>query len=166
MANAMVALATTTLGSAASSVTFGSIPATYRDLRIVANTLHTSATSPLNQIYIQLNGDTGSNYSRVTMRGDGSSATSDTSSGTEINIILDAPAGAGYYAVTKIDLMDYSATDKHKSLLIRSDAASVNTVATAGRWASTAAVTSVLLKAPTDTWVAGSSFSLYGIVSA
>jgi len=74
MASAMVALATTTLGSAASSITFGSIPATYRDLRIVVSVRSDSVNSPYAQCRLQFNADTGSNYPTVEMTGDGSSA--------------------------------------------------------------------------------------------
>mgnify|MGYP007006659575 CR=1 FL=1 len=62
-----IALATTTLGSAASSVTFSSIPASVngvalRDLVVVLTT-PTAAGNANGTIFF--NGDTGGNYSRV-----------------------------------------------------------------------------------------------------
>ena len=67
------ALATTTLGSSASSVTFGSIPQGYRDLMLVISGTVTSSNITL---AIRFNGDTGSNYFSVNMRGNGSAASS------------------------------------------------------------------------------------------
>jgi hypothetical protein len=61
--------------------------------------------------------------------------------------------------------MDYSATDKHKTVLVRSNAASTGVEAIAQRWASTAAITSILVFPSTGSWAAGGTFSLYGIVA-
>jgi hypothetical protein len=56
-------LATVTLASTASSVTFSSIPATYRDLVVVHNNFGT-VNNDANSNF-RFNGDSGSNYSRV-----------------------------------------------------------------------------------------------------
>jgi hypothetical protein len=69
-----------------------------------------------------------------------------------------------------IQVMDYSATDKHKSVLVRanSDAPSQNGVvaAVAGRWASTSAVTSVvLLPEVGPNFASGSTFNLFGVIA-
>ena len=53
-------IATTTLGSAASSVTFSSISGSYTDLILITNP--SSATTD-QSIYVQFNADTGTNYS-------------------------------------------------------------------------------------------------------
>lgn len=148
-------LATITLSSNQTSVTFGSIPNTYKDLILVANVRLTS-TSDLG---IRFNSDSGNNYHRVFMAGNGSSASSGTNS----------PADIGYWAYTTstsydpqiLQLMDYSATDKHKTWLSRYGGASITTGATAGRWASTSAVTSITISL--GTYQSGSTFSLYGI---
>jgi len=65
-------IATTTLGSAASSVTFSSISGAYTDLVLVgAGTLASNL-----YLNVKFNNDTGSNYSRTELYGDGSSAAS------------------------------------------------------------------------------------------
>ena len=152
-----VALATTTLGASASSVTFSSIPTSgYRDLILIA----TYSTS-IGDILLEFNSDAGSNYSIVEMRGDGSSAFS--ASFTRSGAFL------GYSNQTVqqssiAQVMDYSATDKHKTVLTRVDAASVVTLASAGRWASTSAVVSLHWGNDAGTPpTIGSKFSLYGI---
>lgn len=158
-----IALATTTLGSAASSVTFSSIPATYKDLIIVANTKTSRTAFDQDGLFIRLNGDT-SNHSRVTMLGRQSEILSDTASSLGVPLA----GNAGQLGTILIQIMDYSATDKHKTVLVRSNqnSPSVSGVvsATAGRWASTSATTSVVLVPEAGpNFVAGSTFSLYGV---
>jgi hypothetical protein len=59
--NTYVALATQTLGSAAASVTFSSIPATYTDLVLITSVQNNSGGNRAMQII--LNADTATNYS-------------------------------------------------------------------------------------------------------
>ena len=142
-------IASNVLSSSASSVTFNSIPATYRDLVLV--------TSGLNGgFFARLNGDTGANYSRVYMRGNGSSALS--GAGSENFVRVNGWA-------TIFHFLDYSATDKHKPILIRSDTYYSLTQADAQRWANTAAINSIELNANGGDFPSGSTFYLYGIVS-
>jgi hypothetical protein len=151
-------LATVTLGSSASSDTFSSIHATYRDL-IVVNSGTTSSNS---SAYLQYNADTGSNYSQVLMLGNGTAAQSfsGTSTGAEVGTVY------GTQGIIRVQIMDYSATDKHKTALSRSDNAANQTLASATRWANTAAITSVRAYYQTAaTWQTGTTFNLFGIAS-
>jgi len=65
--------------------------------------------------------------------------------------------------------MDYSATDKHKTVLVKrgvSDATGYSVGMEAGRWASTSAITSInIFDQSGDTFDAGSSFALYGVAA-
>jgi hypothetical protein len=61
--------------------------------------------------------------------------------------------------------MDYSATDKHKTVLVRSNIPADTVAAHAVRWANTAAITTVGVAAISGTWSAGTTFALYGIAS-
>jgi hypothetical protein len=165
MANAQVALATITLGSAQSTVTFSSIPATYRDLRLVVQSPVLSLPVTTDMDFI-LNGDAGTNYSGVTMTGNGSSATS--AVGSSLSRV-DAPSDSTTADfVWMIDIMDYSATDKHKTILDRYSRAAYGARAGAYRWANTAAVTSITFRggdSQTRLFIAGSTFSLFGILA-
>lgn len=73
--------------------------------------------------------------------------------------------------VATINIMDYSATDKHKTTLIRNGkqgGSNDGVEAIAGRWANTAAITSLEIFSITGggiTFSAGSTFALYGIAS-
>jgi hypothetical protein len=157
-------LATVTLGSAATSVTFGSIPATYRDLILVYSPFY--STSGNAAVTMRFNSDAGSNYSTVRMYGNGSTTTSDTNP---------APAGtngidAGFFNDTISSaiqqIMDYSATDKHKTVLGRHTLTGTGFVlAQAARWASTSAITSISLTSDGKSFAIGNVFSLYGVIA-
>ena len=149
-----VALATTTLGSAAGSVTFSSIPATYKDLIVVAD--FTGSGNAL--VNVNFNGDT-SNRTRVGMFGDSSSAGSFTAS----NIVLGAALSTTRTA-SVLQIMDYSATDKHKTVLLRANNAGISDVsAQAGRWASTNAINTIALVPASGNLNSGTTISLYGV---
>jgi hypothetical protein len=151
------ALANITLGSSASSVTFSSIPATYRDLVVVVDGTISAGGGEL--VFVNFNGDTTSgNYSAVTAVGDGSAASSGTS---PRRFGLHYPARSSTIA----SIMDYSATDKHKTYLSRSGSAANALEMDAGRWANTAAITSVKILVDANAFASGTSFALYGIAS-
>lgn len=154
--NTYTALATLTLTSTDSEISFASIPATYRDLVLIC-----SATASSGQdIVIKLNGDA-SNYSRVYAYGSGSgSGASGADSSNGWGVVRTSASN------TVLQIMDYSATDKHKTVLSRLNGASdYGTAMIAGRWASTAAVNAVSASVASGTFSAGSTFSLYGIAS-
>ena len=153
-----VALATETLSGSDASVTFSSIPATYRDLIVVAN-IDASAFSDFR---VRVNGDTGSNYPSVRMQGSGSTAASATFDLTFFRFNGNSDMDTDFSFVSIIQVMDYSATDKHKTFLVRSNSSS-GVDAHAGRWANTDAVTSLEVFPSTGTFEIGSTFSLYGI---
>jgi hypothetical protein len=152
-------LATVTLGSSASSVTFSSIPATYRDLIVV----FAGTASELTELRLRLNGDTASNYSFVLMRGNGS-ITESLSSSPNTAIFAGGRLTTGQSNVL-FNIMDYSATDKHKTVLGRDNNTGYGVVAVAGRYASTSAITSVNIGADSGTFSTGATFNLYGIAS-
>jgi hypothetical protein len=153
-------LATVTLGASASSVTFSSIPATYRDLIVVLNGGVSAANSDL--VRIRLNGDSGSNYSDVYMSGSSGGANSSTGSGTShITGRIFTGSNLGIFQV-----MDYSATDKHKTGLTRCDSLSNDSTQTnAFRYASTSAITSFQVFFATYLFATGTTVSLYGIAA-
>lgn len=160
MASALVALATTTLASSSATVSFSSISGAYRDLRLVA-LYQPSATS--NQMTMKLNGDSGSNYPQVIMAGNGSTTQSGASTGTDFSPVIMAAVPSSNWVTYTADIMDYTATDKHKTVLIRSSHAG-EVGALAGRWANTAAVTSITLTGAPNL-NAGTIVTLYGVTA-
>jgi len=156
-------LANVTLGSAAASVTFSSISQSYRDLVLVCVPALVSGT---NGMGARFNSDSGSNYSYVFAAGDGS--TTWTAAGTQTQIAMtvyaDLTTTLGT-TISTLNIMDYSATDKHKTVLVRDSKASIGTSMTANRWANTSAITSIVLTPNSGSFATGSSFALYGIAS-
>jgi hypothetical protein len=156
-------LANVTLASATSSITLGSIPSTYRDL-VISFTALGSATLAGR---IRVNGDTAGNYHYVRMSGSGTTGTSggaNTITSGFISAIAQATTTGALQI--NINLMDYSATNKHKIILSRAGQAGNGTEAFTVRWANTAtAITSVTLFTSTGNWEIGTTVALYGIVS-
>lgn len=152
-------IATTTLGSAASSVTFSSISGTYTDLVLVANVVAASTT----YISGQVNGDTAGNYSSTYIDGSGTSATS----GRTTNATSYGSARTNPNSVTIIQYMNYSNTTTYKPILIRISTADSGVNAWASTWRNTAAITSITLFTDSaNNWSSGSTFTLYGIKAA
>ena len=155
-------LANTTLASAVSSITFSSIPATYRDLIIVLQ----GGSSASQNVSLRLNADSGANYSCQFLAGNGSAATA-TSATSQTGAFLTQTAQPTTTSSTQINIniMDYSATNKHKTILSRAVNAALGTDAFVNRWANTAAVTSVTIFLSSGTLAIGTTVALYGIVS-
>jgi len=155
-------IATTTLGSNQTSVTFSSISGSYTDLVLICN-LAVNGTG--NNVQCRYNGDTGSNYSTTILSGNGSSTYSQTytnSSNGWLTGYFDGTANEFYTKV--IQISNYSNSTTYKTALVRSSSASREAMAGVGLWRSTAAITSVTIAA-TDL-VSGSTFTLYGITAA
>jgi hypothetical protein len=115
--------------------------------------IDTPSSNPVS--VLRFNGST-TNYTRVNMEGTGSSTNSGTSSSNNIAAL----AGP---SLNIIQIMDYSATDKHKTNLLRANGSEAR--ADAARWADTSAITSVSIVPFTGSLLTGMTASLYGIAS-
>lgn len=158
-------LATTTLGSAQQTVTFSSISGSYTDLFLVCN----FGTSGQTNAIMQLNGDTGSNYSITYVDGNGTTASSSRStSDTKINFTRGSwYTSTGYSNIITVNLMNYSNTNTFKTVLFRNGATDRGTMGGVGLWRNTNAITSVqVLTDVGQTFSTGSIFTLYGITAA
>jgi hypothetical protein len=154
-------IATQTLGSSAATVTFSSISGSYTDLILIISGTNTAGGENL---LMQFNGDTGSNYSRTILLGNGSTATSvRASSVTEARIgqVQTTPS------TTIANVMNYSNTTTNKTVLSRDGNAGANTQANVNLWRSTSAITSILIyQSSSANFLTGSTFTLYGIKAA
>ena len=158
-----IPLANITLTGSDGSITFASIPQTYRSLVLVCNFQNSGTASATR---LQVNGDTGANYNGVWMTGTGSAANSGSESNQTSARLFGANVGPTntFTNVGILHFMDYSTTDKHKTVLTRYGSASTETQATASRWANTAAITSItVFDILGQTYQTGSTFALYGI---
>jgi hypothetical protein len=159
----MFAIATVSLTSSASVVTFSGIPSNYTHLQIRANCL-TTGQEALNMYY---NTDsTGSNYR-------------DHQAGSnQVDVYAYSNAGVNTYgagiglvsqtygAINIIDILDYANTSKNKvarSLWGADRNGSGATGIYSHLWLSQLAINSITLSVTTYPFQANSSFSLYGI---
>ncbi len=165
LAGSYESIATTTVGSGgSSSVTFSSIPSTYKHLQI-RGTIRGSRASSNDILGMQFNSDTSSsNYVSHRLIGDGSSAASSvTSSGAySLNWVSDFPAAnatASIFGVFVLDLLDYATSNKNRvgRTLSGYDAnGSGSSWLTSQLWINTSSISSI-----TFLPVFGSGFSQY-----
>lgn len=163
---AYIALANVTLGSSSTNITVSSISQGYRDLVLVINAAPTAQT----QFRLQFNEDTNSNYFSVNMMGSGTSASTGSGQSNAFTMPYAQSLVANNFFMSVINIMDYSATDKHKTALVRNT--KIDTVngfgttdATAYRWSNTSAINSLLIKTDSGSIAAGSTLALYGVLA-
>jgi hypothetical protein len=161
-----VPIATQTLGAANSTVTFSSIPSTYQDLVLDVSPFTTAAGGI--DINMTFNGDSGTNYSRTYLTGNGTSSSSNRSNGASY-IRLTASGFASNNsapAVTLANIMNYANTNTYKTTLNRSSSGTNGTDVVVGLWRSTAAITSITLSSSGGNFEVNSTFTLYGLAAA
>lgn len=168
--SAYVPLANLTVATTAASVTFSSISQSYRDLVLVIMSRDTTASVVTTQFMRVNNVSSGNLYSNIFMQGSSGGATSSAQNSQNewgIGFSFGSIASSGIYATNTYNFMDYSATDKHKTVLAKNDAADVSnggTRTTALRYADNSAITTINVL-PAATFAAGSTFALYGVTS-
>ena len=163
MATTYTPIATTTLGSAQASVTFSSISGSYTDLVLVVN--GQAATSQ--QIALQFNSDTGSNYSVTALYGDGTSAASGRTTSQTAMFGAFGWFGNGTQSTSIIQIQNYSNTTTYKTAIGRGNLSSNYVHAGVGLWRSTSAITSIYIYVNGGyNWTSGTTFTLYGITAA
>ena len=165
--NSYESIATVSLTGTQTTITFSSIPSTYKHLqvRFIARSTRVSAGDYMN---MRLNSDSGTNYSKHDINGDGSGAGSTAQSTVaqiEFNRIAAANATSGVFGVGVIDLLEYANTNINKTaraLIGYDNNGSGQIHFNSGNWRSTAAVTSISFTCNND-FAANSHFALYGI---
>jgi hypothetical protein len=152
-------IASTTLAASSPEVVFGSLPQGYRDLILVVFGKTTIGAN----LAVRPNNDTGLNYALVRMFA--TSGGPGSSSGTAENYYYVGGFGTTLESIITLQIMDYSATDKHKTALAVQDIGADTTMRIATRWANTSAITSLVLAPTTGQFSSGSTFSLYGVIA-
>ena len=174
--NSYESIATTTVGGGGSStVTFSSIPSTYKHLQIRAIARYSRNISSTGSTDMYFNTDTTyTNYRTHYLYGDGASTGAGTNQssgryagGPEVS---GNTSTANVFAVSIIDILDYANTSKYKTVRQLSgndvNGSGGDITLASSIWMSTSAVTSLTL----DATVTGaysynqySSFALYGV---
>ena len=167
-------IATTTVGAGgAASITFSSIPSTYRHLQIRGIMRVASGTAGTDDMLIQFNGITTSTYSKHALYGTGSTAGANgtgtvTSAFAARAAIPRSGITASVFGTFVIDILDYADANKYKTVrsLAGSDSNDTNGVVSlaSGSWQSTSAVNSItLFDENSYNFVQYSQFALYGV---
>ena len=167
--DAHVLIQSQTVGAGgAASITFSSIPSTYRALQLRG----ISVSSTFNSGRLTFNGDTATaNYASHELHGDGAAASSVAyTSGSLVGILFPGYSGMGRSTTTPtafvMDVLDYASTSKNKTIRALSGGDNNGTgdvELDSGVWLSTAAVTSFTITIASGTIAQNSTFSLYGV---
>lgn len=153
------ALSTVTVPSGGvASITFAGIPTGYKHLQVRGISYGSNAW-----IFIQVNGDTGNNYSWHSLRGNGSAASAQ-GFGTTNNIYAGLQNGqTGGYV---FDILDYANGSKYKTFRNLGgwdNNGSGDITLTSGSWQNTNAITSISLFPTAGSFSQYSQFTLYGV---
>ena len=156
-------IATTTLGSAASTITFSSIGSGFTDLRLVL-TFKTSSDGLQSQL--TSNSDTGSNYSQTRLWGSGTSASSGRRTSVT-NILAEVYGGSTTNPhLTTFDIFSYAGSTNKTVLTTAAENnnGSGGIITGVGLWRDTSAITTITLSC--SNFATGTIATLYGILKA
>lgn len=162
-------LATTTLSSNTTNITYSSISGSYTDLILICQ--YASQISNYN-FFLRFNSDSGNNYSDTVVVGQASASSTRLSNYS--SILMTQYYGAGTTlakpGTTIANIMDYANTTTYKTCLFRdnaiTDAGAMQTGAGVGLWRNTAAINSITFGTNSGYLVAGTTATLYGIKEA
>jgi hypothetical protein len=159
-----------------SSITFSSIPSTYKHLQIRLLAQTNRGTYGIDQMNMRFNSDSGSNYSWHTLVGQG--AGTPNANAAVSQTVIQAGEGSigtttgGTFGVGVIDILDYANTNKYKTSRMLSGVDLNGTVGglggwitfSSGNWRSNSAITNISLGPTVGTLFSQySHFALYGI---
>lgn len=150
-----------------STITFSSIPSTYKHLQLRITTRGTRAFAS-DQVSYGFNGDVaGSSYSEHRLAGNGSSVFAENATSRPFLRLEDTPgstATANVHSAFILDILDYASTSKYKTVRNLQGAPASNRIwLTSGLWMSTAAINSIAFTILTNPFTSTTRFSLYGI---
>lgn len=159
---------TVTVGSGgSSSISFTSIPNTYQHLQIRGVVRPETNNADMR---LTLNSDSGSNYTRHRLIGNGGSVDATGTASTAFIGIFDAnglqTGTASTFGAAVIDILDYANTSKYKTVRVLSgndNNGSGQVGLSSGLWQSTSATSTITLVMSSGNFAEYSSFALYGI---
>ena len=169
-------IATATGTGSSGTITFSSIPSTFKHLQIRGIARSDGATTTNTYLTLQFNGDTATNYAMHYLRGDGTTATAlgvVTLASIQLrNGLIRNNGLASTMSVYVIDILDYAATTKNKTVRSfdgveenNTNAQSVLEIAS-GLWLNTNAISSISVNSYSGNFTTATTFALYGIKEA
>jgi hypothetical protein len=168
--NSYESIQTVNVTSTTGSISFTSIPSTYKHLQIRLSARNNFAGSGGGiSALMRLNGDSSGNYTHHRLVGDGSSASAGAATGVSYTQIgyMSRNGDTSNYSASIVDILDYTNTNKNTTVRTLSGAdynGSGYIQLWSGLWLNTAAVTSIeIYPDGAASWLADSKFALYGI---
>lgn len=169
-------IATATGNGSSGTITFSSIPSTYKHLQIrgIARDTYTGFVGDVGYTFT-FNADSSASYTRHRIIGDGSAATvagaANQGAGYSLNgDTSSASSNTLIYGVSILEILDYASTSKYKTTRVfaGSDgnvASNPNYAVTlnSSLWQSTSAITRIDITAGGSNFASGTQFALYGI---
>ena len=172
-----ISTATVTTGGTA-SITFSSIPQTYTHLQIRGFLQADRTNYPIENANMTFNADSASNYSAHFLYGGINANVQTTASGSSLSsslllINIAGDTNGGQFGASVIDILDYSNTNKYKTIkyIGGNDINTTNNTYSgqiafgSGNWRNSASgITSITITPQSSSnWNIYSSFALYGI---
>lgn len=160
-------IATTTVGSGgSSSITFSSIPATYKHLQLRYLARNSGDNISARATF---NSDSSSVYTIHELYGDGASALAAAQTGIAYypTGLVGPNSSSGVFGVSVTDILDYADTNKFKTARTLTgydlNGGTGYVELTSGVWRSTSAISSITIVPNAGNFVQYSHFALYGI---
>jgi hypothetical protein len=168
MATTYEKIQSTTLGAPAASITFSTISAAYTDLRLVLVAQSTTGGSAIANARMTLNSDTGTNYSRTSITGDGSSALSNRASNQAFFDLAQANLSSAQPTLLTYDFFSYAGSTFKTVLCCSSQDYNGSGVVEnlVYLYRSTTAISTIKIESTINTYATGTIATLYGILKA
>jgi hypothetical protein len=156
-------------GSGVSTLTFSSIPSTYKHLQI--RLFGQAAGGSGGYVRLRVNADTGTNYAQHFLSGNGGTVYAGGNASTNMVSLNGYYPNIYSFKSTIIDITDYTSTTKNKTMRIfdgydsnGGNGGEVNLAS--GLWMNTNAITSITIYGDGGNFSSSTSFALYGIKGA
>lgn len=172
--NSYESISTVTVGAGGTStITFSSIPSTYKHLqiRLIAQTNRSSASGDF--MTLRFNSDSGTNYNGHYLGGNGTTAVAGVQGNANVMYVerVSCSTQTNIFGAIVMDILDYASTNKNKTARwlggydVNGDASTTNLQFGSGLWINSSnAITSITLNTGAGTaFNANSQFALYGI---
>lgn len=174
LTTAYESIATVSLSSAQASVTFSSIPSTYKHLQVRMISRDSNADTNINSLYMNFNGVTGTSYSWHKIEALGTGTPNANGIASQGNMWIGGNIAnnytSGIYAAHITDILDYANTSKYTTMKTFGgfDTNGTGTepghiTLTSGMYMSTDVITSITISKSGQNQLANSHFALYGI---
>lgn len=156
-----------TLTADTSTIDFAAIPQTFTDLILVANVANNQTSTNIGVIRCQVGGDTldtGSNYSTTLLVGELSAASSGRAANSTFTYNGECLGTLAKRSTLIIQFQNYSNTTTNKTFLTRHGTES-RIEANVSLWRNTSAIKQIRIFLSGNSFISGSTFTLYGIGS-